>query len=84
MNDEKSLARLKPLFWGRLTRVLFGLATIFLIAIVGPSTLTIWGTIALAALGLSFLIGGIVGNPGCEVTAIPNLFLSEKKRVHCL
>jgi hypothetical protein len=75
---------LKPLFLGRLTRILFGLGTFVLIALVGPSTLTGWGTAALALLGLSFLIGGIVGNPGCELTAIPNLFIAQKKRVHCL
>ena len=84
MKNGNSSARLKPLFVGRMTRVLFGLGTLLLIAIIGPSTLTTWGTTALAALGLSFLIGGLVGNPGCELTAIPNLFLSKKKRVHCL
>jgi Na+/H+ antiporter NhaC len=84
MKDEKSSAGLRPLFIGRLTRVLFGVGTFFLVAVIGPSTLTTWGTVALVALGLSFLIGGIMGNPGCEVTAIPNLFLSEKKKVHCL
>jgi hypothetical protein len=84
MENEKSSARLKPLFVGRMTRVLFGLGTFVLIAVIGPSTLTTWGTVALVALGLSFLIGGLMGNPGCELTTIPNLFLSEKKRVHCL
>jgi hypothetical protein len=78
------MAKLKPLFFGRATRVLFGLGTIVLVAVIGPSNLTIWGTVALVALGISFLIGGIAGNPGCELTAIPNLFLSKKKKVHCL
>ena len=72
------------MFVGRVTRVLFGLGTFVLIAAIGPSTLTIWGTVALGALGLSFLIGGLMGNPGCELTAIPNLFVSEKKKIHCL
>ncbi|MDH3215836.1 MAG: hypothetical protein OEN01_06025 [Candidatus Krumholzibacteria bacterium] len=84
MKNEKSSARLKPLFVGRMSRVLFGLGTFALIAAIGPSTLTTWGTVALVALGLSFLIGGLMGNPGCELTAIPNLLLSEKKKVHCL
>ncbi len=78
------MENLKPLFFGRATRVLFGLGTIVLAIVIGPSSLTIWGTVALVVLGISFLIGGIWGNPGCELTAIPNLFLSEKKRVHCL
>jgi hypothetical protein len=55
-----------------------------LIAVFGPSTLTTWGTVGLVFLGLSFLIGGVMGNPGCELTAILNLFASEKKKVHCL
>jgi hypothetical protein len=79
-----SLAKLKPLFFGRATRVLFGVGTIVLVVVIGPTDLTIWGTIALVGLGVSFLIGGIVGNPGCELTAIPNLFLSKEKRTHCL
>ena len=32
---------------------------------------------------LVFLIGGLVGNPGCELTAIPNLVLRPEQRVHC-
>ena len=84
MSSKRSMANLKPSFFGRATRVLFGIATIVLVVVIGPSNLTIWGTIALIVLGISFLIGGIWGNPGCELTAIPNLFLSKKKRVHCL
>ncbi len=76
--------RLKPLFVGRVTRVLFGLGTLALIPVIGPSALTFWGTVAMVILGISFLVGGIKGNPGCELTAIPNLFISERKRVHCL
>ena len=78
------MAKLKPLFFGRATRVLFGLGTIVLVVVIGPSILTIWGTVALVALGISFLIGGIVGNPGCELTAIPNLLLPKEKKFHCL
>jgi len=84
MTDRKSLARLKPLAIGRITRVLFGLGTLALIPVIGTSTLTTWGVAGLAALGLSFLIGGLIGNPGCELTAIPNLFLPVKKKTHCL
>jgi hypothetical protein len=78
------MAKLKPMLLGRTTRVLFGLGTIVLVVVIGPSTLTTWGTIALVVLGMSFLIGGIVGNPGCELTAIPNLFLPKEKKIHCL
>ena len=38
--------------------------------------------VALALLGLSFLIGGLLANPGCELTALPNLFLRSDKKVH--
>lgn len=81
---EFSAKQLRPLIIGRVTRVLFGIGTLILIAVIGPSILTKGGTAALIVLGLSFLIGGIVGNPGCELTAIPNLLLPEKKKVHCL
>lgn len=84
MEDDKPHAELKPLVIGRWTRVLFGIGTFVLIAVIGPSTLTNWGTAALIVLGLSFVVGGLTGNPGCELTAIPNLFLPEKKKVHCL
>lgn len=84
MKKRNSSAELEPLVIGRVTRVLFGVGTLVLVALVGPSTLTLWGTIGLVALGLSFLVGGLAGNPGCELTAIPNLFLSEKKKCHCL
>jgi hypothetical protein len=82
--NGRSMAKLKPLFFGRATRVLFGFGTIILVVVIGPSNLTIWGTFALVVLGISFLIGGILGNPGCELTAIPNLFFSKEKKVHCL
>jgi len=75
---------LKPLVIGRVTRLLFGVGTLALVAVIDTSTLSIWGTFALIALGLSFVVGGIVGNPGCELTAIPNLFFSKKKKAHCL
>jgi hypothetical protein len=84
MKDKRPMAKLKPLLLGRVTRVLFGIGTMVLVMVMGPSQLTTWGAIALLFLGLSFLIGGIWGNPGCELTAIPNLFVPEKKRVHCL
>ncbi len=84
MKNEEPLSKLKPLVIGRVTRLLFGVGMLALVAVIGTSTLSIWGTFALIALGLSFLVGGIVGNPGCELTAIPNLILSKKKKAHCL
>ena len=84
VKNRKPSATLEPLVIGRVTRVLFGIGTLVLVALVGTSTLTLWGTIGLVALGLSFLVGGLAGNPGCELTAIPNLFLPKEKKCHCL
>jgi hypothetical protein len=83
-DEEKSDKIVRPMVIGRLTRVLFGIGTLLLIPLIGVSTLTGWGTAALVVLGLSFLIGGFTGNPGCELTALPNLVLPNKKRMHCL
>jgi hypothetical protein len=81
---ERRLAELPPLFFGRLSRVLAGAATLYWAAEVWSAD---WGDLVLAAvlvwLGLSFLAGGLMGNPGCEITALPNLLLPAKKRVHC-
>jgi hypothetical protein len=82
--QKRSLSELKPMLFGRVTRVLFGIGSFVLIWVVGVDQLTPIGVLAMALLGASFLIGGLVGNPGCELTAIPNLVLSEKKRIHCL
>ena len=48
----------KPLLFGRLSRVLFGMGTFAVIVFVGPEQLTLWGTVALGLLGVSFLVGG--------------------------
>lgn len=79
--DNPSLARLKPLFVGRLSRIVFGLGAFAWIWVATPGWV---GTAILAFLGLSFFIGGLVANPGCEITAIPNLLLPEPKRLHSL
>ena len=84
MMTQESPGMLKPLFFGRMTRVLFGLGVFALIVIVGPASLTTLGTIGLSFLGVSFLIGGILANPGCEITAIPNLLLPKRSRAHCM
>jgi hypothetical protein len=84
MNEETNLARLKPLFFGRLSRVLAGVLALLVAPFVGFEGLEVVGALALGGLGLSFLIGGLMANPGCEITAIPNLLLRSDKRVHCL
>jgi hypothetical protein len=80
--SENRLATLKPLLVGRVSRALAGLASLGSIAFVPLEGFGILGAAALAVLGLSFLVGGVVGNPGCEVTALPNLFLRSEKKVH--
>ena len=84
MSSNKDLSENRPLAIGRLTRVLFGLGTFIVIFVVGPSALGTTGTVLAAALGVSFVVGGLIGNPGCEITAVPNLLLPESKRIHCL
>ena len=82
--SETRLATLRPLFIGRLSRVLAGLVSVGAVAFVPLYGFGFLGAAALAVLGLSFLVGGVVGNPGCEVTALPNLFLRSDKKVHCI
>jgi hypothetical protein len=82
--EKQSFATLEPLFFGRVMRVFCGVGCFILIWYIGVDTLTLIGVAALAILGASLIIGAIVRNPGCEITAIPNLFLSEKKQVHCI
>lgn len=74
---------IKPLLFGRIARIMLGIGTFFVIWFIGPQKLTMFGSLALIFLGVSFFVGGIMGNPGCEITAIPNLFLSKEKRLHC-
>jgi DNA-binding transcriptional ArsR family regulator len=42
------------------------------------------GAVLFGFFGLSFLISGITGYPGCEITAIPNLFSRKKRYCSCL
>lgn len=75
----------KPLFIGRVLRVLSGLVCFYLAFGVVDLPITLWeslGALALGLLGLSFVVGGLLANPGCEVTALPNLVLKRKR--HCL
>lgn len=77
MSERKSLARLQPLFIGRLARVLFGIGTLYF-----AFTLTLdWVWLAvLIFLGVSFLLGGLMGHPGCEVMVLPNLLVRPENR----
>ena len=44
----------------------------------GPTGLVLFGF-----FGISYLISALTGYPGCEVTAIPNLFTKRKKYCSC-
>ena len=77
MQEHTNLSELPPLWFGRLSRVVFGVVTL-----VGAVALGGIPFIALGLLGLSFLVGGLMGNPGCELSALPNLVLPSDKRVH--
>jgi hypothetical protein len=84
MGEKESLAALKPLFVGRLSRVVAGVAALVAVPFVGFEGLASLGAMALGFLGISFLVGGLMGNPGCEITALPNLLLRSDKRLHCI
>lgn len=84
MSTSRRPAEIRPLTIGRLTRVLFGIGSFVVIAVLGTSTLGFIGSLVVAVLGISFVVGGLTGNPGCEITAVPNLVLPRSKRIHCL
>ena len=73
----------KPLFFGRLTRVVFGAAALYWGATLWSTDLaSVAASLAVIFLGLSFLVGGLMANPGCEITALVNLVLPPEKRLH--
>lgn len=72
-----------PLFLGRLFRVVTGVSTLMLLPIMGFETIGGWGLAGLLFLGVSFIVSGVTGNLGCEVTALPNLVLPESRQVRC-
>ena len=85
MAEKKSLAKLEPLFFGRLGRVAAGAVVLYwAVELWGPDSGSVIASILVGLLGLSFLVGGLVGNPGCEITALPNLFFPPEKRYHTL
>ncbi len=81
--DSKLTIHLKPLFFGRLTRVVFGLVALYWGAKLWNVRLAAMvASLAVIFLGLSFLVGGLIANPGCEITALVNLLLPAGKRLH--
>jgi hypothetical protein len=83
MTQRASLAKLEPLLFGRLTRVVFGVATLYAVYSWWSDLDWLW-VAGLAFLGVSFLAGGLMGNPGCEITVLPNLVLPKEKHAHCV
>lgn len=75
---------LRPLFFGRLFRIVAGAITIWLVARAGIDGLGMFGFWALMWLGVSFVLSGVMAMPGCEVMALPNLFLPVSKRLYML
>ncbi len=82
MREHQNLATLPPLLFGRLSRVVFGVVTLAFAVTLGSDGLGGFGFAALVLLGLSFLVGGLTANPGCELSSLPNLVLPSDKRVH--
>ncbi len=84
MSETGKLAKLEPLAFGRLSRIVAGLGSLAGAAFVDWSGGGVLGSLALVFLGLSFLVGGLMANPGCELTALVNLLLPRRKRLHFL
>ena len=69
-----------PLFFGRLLRILLGLALLAWLVITPPHGF-LWRAV-LVFLGISLVAGGILAHPGCEIWVLPNLLL--RSRGHCV
>jgi len=68
-----------PLFFGRILRILSGLALFAWLLISPPSSL-FWRAVLLF-FGISLAVGGAMAYPGCEILALPNRLL--RRRMHC-
>ncbi len=68
-----------PLLFGRLLRIISGLALVGWLVVSPPSGLP-W-RLLLLFLGISLVVGGIMAYPGCECLALPNLLL--RRHMHC-
>jgi hypothetical protein len=77
---EISSNLLRPLIIGRTTRIVFGAAVILVALVTGVLQISVLGFLALMALGLSFVFGGLMAIPGCELSALPNLMLPKRYR----
>ncbi len=74
----------RPLFFGRILRIAAGLACLVSIPFVPAFEYTWLGVLALVVAGATFIVAGVIANPGCEITALPNLLLPAGRRLHCL
>lgn len=79
---KQKLAEIPPLPIGRISRILFGIATFIIVGVAGVELFGTVGSVLLVGLGVSFVIGGLFAIPGCEITAIPNLLLPKSMRFH--
>ncbi len=81
--DSKATVRVKPLFFGRVTRIVFGLVALsWGVGLWNGDLASMAASLAVILLGLSFLVGGLMANPGCEITALINLLLPAEKRLY--
>lgn len=81
--SPRPLGKLPPLLLGRAARIVFGLGSLVGAAFVPwDEAGGVAGGLVLIFFGLSFLAGGLMANPGCEVTALPNLLLPAEKRIN--
>jgi hypothetical protein len=69
----------RPLFFGRLLRILAGAALCIWLWLSPPQGLA-WQGLMLF-LGVSMIVGGVMAYAGCEILALPNLLFG--KRLHC-
>ena len=51
---------------------------------VGGASFFIGDALAIGFFGISFLISAFTGYPGCEITAIPNLFTARRRYCSCI
>ncbi len=69
----------RPLFFGRLSRILLGVGLCIWLFVHPPHGLVLQGV--LLFFGISLVLGGAMAYAGCEVLALPNLLTG--KRMHC-
>jgi hypothetical protein len=68
----------KPLLVGRMLRIILGIGALVYL-LLNPLS-RIW-QIILAFIGVSLIVGGIIGHPGCEILALPSLLF--RSRAQC-